>query len=286
MALLKNTKHQLEALALRGAFAFFRALPLDIASWLGGVLARIIGRFMRANKTASKNLAMVFPEKSEAERGKILTKMWDNLGRTSAELAHLNNPELINRIKIIGAENFPAQGKPCFFFSGHLANWELLACVAKANNRPVTAVYRAANNKLADEIISEIRAPLYFNTIPKSRLGTVKIVRAIKNNEAIAMLVDQKMNDGIAVPFFGREAMTAPAIAELAMRYDAPIIPARIIRTKGANFEAITYPALALEKTGNTEIDALNIMTNINQMLEAWIREYPEQWFWVHKRWG
>ena len=285
MLSLKNTKHQLEAIALRGAFAFFRALPLDIASWLGGVLARIIGRFMRANKIAIKNLAMVFSEKSELERNKILTKMWDNLGRTSAELAHLNNPELINRIKITGEDNFPDPSKPCFFFSGHLANWELLACVAKLHNLPLTAVYRSANNKLADAIISKIRAPLYFNTIPKSRLGTVKIVRAIKNNEAIAMLVDQKMNDGIAVPFFGREAMTAPAIAELAMRYNASIIPARIIRTNGANFEAIIYPALALEKTGNTEIDAYNIMFSINKILEDWVREYPQQWFWVHKRW-
>jgi Kdo2-lipid IVA lauroyltransferase/acyltransferase len=115
--------------------------------------------------------------------------------------------------------------------------------------------------------------------------GAVKIARAIKNNEAIAMLVDQKMNDGIPVPFFGLTAMTAPAIAELALRYDAPIIPARVIRIKGANFETIIYPPLVYTKTGDKGKDVYNIMLTINQMLESWIREHPEQWFWVHKRW-
>jgi KDO2-lipid IV(A) lauroyltransferase len=241
---------------------------------------------MRANKTAKKNLNMVFPEITKLERRKILKKMWNNLGRTAAELAHLQDVEIVNRIKIIGVENLPIQGKPAFMFSGHLANWELLACVAGAHNRPITAVYREANNKLVDKIIAQIRSTRCINLIPKGRQGAVKIVRAIKNNEAIAMLVDQKMNDGISVPFFGHKAMTAPAIAELALRYDALIIPARVIRGEGANFEAIVYPPLNYTKTGDMVRDVENVMLAINQMLECWIKEYPEQWFWVHQRWG
>jgi len=284
--LKRKTKHWLEAAAMRVVFALFRAMSLDMASAMGGFIARNIGQYMRANKTARKNLEAVFPDMSEEKRAEILGKMWDNLGRTSAELAHLHSPEIIKNISIIGAENLPARGKPAFMFSGHLANWELLACVAQASNRPVTGVYRAANNKLADEIITKIRSSRYFNMIPKGRQGAVKIARAIKNNEAIAMLVDQKMNDGICVPFFGQEAMTAPAIAELALRYDAPIIPARVIRTKNANFEAIIYPPLEYTKTGDSQIDVRGIMLAINKMLEGWICEHPEQWFWVHKRWG
>ena len=99
------------------------------------------------------------------------------------------------------------------------------------------------------------------------------------------MLVDQKMNDGIAVPFFGRDAMTAPALAQLAMRYDMPIIPARVVRRQGAHFDSVIYPPLAYEKTGDSARDTLAIMTAINAMLESWIRETPEQWFWVHRRW-
>ena len=90
---------------------------------------------------------------------------------------------------------------------------------------------------------------------------------------------------GFAVPFFGRPAMTAPAIAELALRYDMPIIPARVMRTHGCHFEATAYPPLVYEKTGDTARDTLAIMTQINALLESWIREYPAQWFWVHKRW-
>ena len=101
----------------------------------------------------------------------------------------------------------------------------------------------------------------------------------------MAMLIDQKMNDGIAVPFFGRDAMTAPAIAEFALRYDMPLIPVRAVRTKDCHFEVTIYPPLAYEKTGDDEKDILAIMTQINAQLESWIREYPEQWFWVHKRW-
>jgi len=285
MALLKNIQHKIEVEALSFIFAIFRILPLAVASSLGGFFARAIGKFMSANKTARKNLAEVFPEKSAAGREEIITKMWDNLGRTAAELAHLNNPKILQSIKVIGAENLPAHGKPAFMFSGHLANWELLACVAQKYGRITTAVYREANNKLVDKIITKIRAPRYINLIPKGRQGAVKIARAIKNNEAIAMLVDQKMNDGISVPFFWREAMTAPAIAELALRYNAPIIPARVVRTGGANFEVTIYPPIIYEKTDDTAKDVQTIMLTINQILEGWIRECPEQWFWVHKRW-
>lgn len=288
--MLKKVKHTIEAVVLYLLFTAFRQFSLDSASTIGGLMARSIGPYLSAHKTARENLSNVFPKLSRTEKNKLLDKMWDNLGRVAAELSHLpnaNSPNdfIVKRIKITGAENLPAQGKPAFLFSGHVGNWELLACVAQLHNRPITAVYREANNPLVDDMIAKIRATRCFNMIPKGRQGAVKIVRAIKNNEAIAMLVDQKMNDGISIPFFGKPAMTAPAIAELALRYDAPIIPARVIRTRGAHFESIIYPPLVYKKTGDKAKDVDNIMLAINQILEGWIREHPEQWFWVHKRW-
>lgn len=283
--MLEEIKHNIEAFALSILFKAFTLLPLDIASTFGGWLAWTVGPFLSAHKTARMNLSATFPNLTGREKNKILDEMWYNLGRNIAELAHLPKNNFINRIKVTGAENLPEAGKPGFLFSGHIGNWELLACVAQHCNRPITAIYREANNPLADKIIADIRAARCYNLIPKGRQGAVKIVRAIKNNEAIAMLVDQKMNDGIEVPFFSRPAMTAPAIAELALRYGAPIIPARVIRTQGAHFEVIIYPPLAYTKTGDTARDTLAIMTAINSMLESWIREYPAQWFWVHKRW-
>jgi KDO2-lipid IV(A) lauroyltransferase len=99
------------------------------------------------------------------------------------------------------------------------------------------------------------------------------------------VLVDQKMNDGIPVPFFGRPAMTAPAVAQLALRFDCAIIPARVERLKGARFRLTAFPPIEIAKTGNRQADTLAIMTRINAVVEGWIRERPDLWFWLHRRW-
>lgn len=283
--MLKKAKHYLEAAVVYLLFTALRQFSLDSASAIGSLMARSIGPYLSAHKTARANLKMVFPNLSRNEQNNLLDKMWDHLGRVAAELAYLQNDAILKRIKVTGAENLPAHGKPAFMFSGHIGNWELLSCLSQIGGRPITGVYREANNPIVDDMITRTRSPRYVNLIPKGTQGAVKLVRSIKNNEAIALLVDQKMNDGIPVPFFGRDAMTASAIAELALRYDTPIVPAYVLRTGGANFEGIIYPALDYQKTGNKEKDVYNIMLAINQTLEDWIRKNPEQWFWVHKRW-
>jgi len=282
---MQKLKHLIEAGALTFVFAVFRAMPLDMASAIGGFIGRAVGPFMSAHKTAAKNLSMVFPTLSEPEKRKLLRDMWDNLGRNAAELPHLPSKKLLRRIQVYGMENLPGGGKPVIFFSGHLGNWELLSVAASSQGLPLTLIYRQANNPYADKIISSIRATYAADMLPKGFKGAGKLVRTIKNGQSMAMLIDQKMNEGIAVPFFGRDAMTAPAIAEFALRFDMPIIPARIVRTKGCRFEGTMFPPLGYEKTGDDEKDVLTIMTKINVILESWIREYPAQWFWVHNRW-
>lgn len=281
----KKIRYQIEAGFLGVFFSFLGALPLDKSSALGGKIAQFVGPRLKAHKTAKKNIARFLPELSADEQQVLLKRMWDNLGRTSAELAHLNKDEIAKRITLEGAENLPAPNTPALFFSGHIGNWELLPLAAKQRGVLITLVYRRANNPFVDDFIADIRSTHAGNMFPKGPTGAVKMARAIKNNEAIAMLADQKMNDGISVPFFGVDAMTAPAIAMLALRYDLPIIPARVMRTGGAHFKAIAYPALDVHKTGDDEKDQLAIMKEINNTLEGWIRETPEQWFWVHQRW-
>jgi len=282
---MKTLKYKFEAAAVSLLFAAFRLMPLDAASWLGGFMARSIGPFLRANKIAKNNLAMIYPNMTFTEQHALLMGMWDNLGRVAAELPWLATDRLFERITVTGMEYLPPAGKPVLFFSGHIGNWELTYPVPYKAGIPTTLVYREANNPYVDTIISRIRAIHSTQMVPKGKRGSVKILRAIKDGHALAMLVDQKMNEGIAVPFFGRNAMTAPAIAELALRYDMPLIPARVFRTKGCHFEGRAYPPLVVAKTGDNAKDILAIMTQINAQLEAWIRECPEQWFWVHKRW-
>jgi Kdo2-lipid IVA lauroyltransferase/acyltransferase len=111
------------------------------------------------------------------------------------------------------------------------------------------------------------------------------MIAAMQERRSIAMLVDQKMNDGIAVPFFGRDAMTAPALARLALRYGCAVVPVRVDRLEGARSRITAEPPLDLPKTGNMEADTRAIMTRVNQVLESWIRERPDHWFWLHRRW-
>lgn len=277
-------RHILEAGLLKLLFAAFRILPLDTASRAGGFIARAVGPCFKAHRTAAKNLAMVFPEKTEKERRRILNGMWDNLGRVAGEFSHLPAEELIRRVEVSGIEHLPMD-RPAIFISGHFGNWELTYPVPHAHGIKTALVYRHLNNPYADAIIARLRATRSTAMLAKGPRGAVKLARAIKDGLSLAMLVDQKMNEGVAVPFFGNPAMTAPAVAQLALRYDMPIVPARIVRTGGCHFKGTAYPPLAFEKTGDDEKDVLAILTAINKTLEGWIRETPEQWFWVHKRW-
>lgn len=283
---MKQLRYIAEAIALSLLFAFFRMLPLTAASNAGGAIARTIGPFMFAHRTAKRNLRKAFPDMPREERQRILRDMWDNLGRVTAEMPHLPSAAITKTITCKGSEHMVAhKGKTIMFFSAHTGNWELLPYVAESYGIPIALAYRLANNPYVDRMVSAIRATRTTAMFAKGPQGGLKLLRAIKSGISPAMLVDQKMNTGIAVPFFGREAMTATAIAELALRYDLPIIPARVIRKEKAQFEVIIYPPLDYQKTGDQERDVLHIMTRINQTLESWIRECPEQWFWVHKRW-
>lgn len=281
---MTKPRHQLEYLLLALVFKGFRTLPLDIASWMGGWIARALGPFMGAHKIAQRNLQEVMPELNARQRRFILNEMWENLGRVAAELPHLPDARIHSRVQVEGWENVP-EGKQILFFSGHIGNWELLSALPFRRGRKMTLIYRHINNPLVDELVTSIRNTQCTQLVAKGARNMFKLVRAIKEKQSLALLIDQKMNDGISVPFFGRPAMTAPALAELALRFDLPIVPARCLRCKGAHFRIIISPQLEFEKTGDNEADTRNIMLKVNNIVEEWVRETPSQWFWVHRRW-
>lgn len=282
---MKSLQHKLEAAILLVIFTIFKYLPLDTASFLGGFIARTFGPLFSVQRIARKNLAHAFPEKTDAEREKIISDMWDNLGRVAGELPHLPGTDLLARATIHGGEHMPAPGSAALFFSGHLANWELLPSVPHGHGVRIMLIYRHVNNPYVDKKLAAMRARHVVDMIAKGPRGAFKLAKSLKRKDSICMLIDQKMNDGIAVPLFGRDAMTAPAIAQLSLRYNLPIIPARVVRKNGAHFDIHVYPPLTHTPTGDSEKDTLAIMTSINAILESWIRETPGQWFWVHNRW-
>lgn len=268
-----------------------RVLPINMASGLGGWLGRILGPHLSVSSRAVRNLTDAFPEKSKAEIAAIVRAMWDNLGRVAAEYPHLSEINVYDpggRVEVTGAEYVDLlrdDGDAGIFFSGHIANWEIVSLGATQRDLPLDRVYREANNRLVEWLYQHGRAAVEGALIPKGAAGARVLLRSLKDKRHLAMLVDQKMNDGIPVPFFGRDAMTAPALAELALRYDCPVVPARVVRLKGARFQLKIFPPLELIRTGDHKADVAANMAQVNALLEQWIRETPEQWLWLHNRW-
>jgi KDO2-lipid IV(A) lauroyltransferase len=283
---LKHLRYAFEGAVAWFFYWLFWLMGINLASAIGGRIARLFGPLLKVHRVAEENLRLAIPELSEAERKKILCEMWDNLGRVAAEASHipsLNGKKFTARVNLRGTENLEIAKNPthgAIIFSGHLANWELGPKSAFEYGIPLVLMYRMANNPWVEKLYRFTRRNSHAGLFAKGNEGAIATVRAIKSNRPVGMLVDQKMNEGIPVPFFGRDAMTAQGIAEFSLKYGTPLIPARVVRTKGAYFEVTIYPALTTKGK-----DTTTIMREVNALLEGWIREHPGQWMWVHKRW-
>ena len=269
----------------------FRVLGLRRGSDLGGWIARTFGPRIPVSRRGRRNMARAIPEMSEAEREKAIVAMWDNLGRTFAEYAHLDKFWALKpgaRIEIAGIEHAEAaiaKGKGGLFVSGHCGNWELMPrCIADKGLKG-TLVYRPPNNPWVDAWISKQRRIGLPTIAAKGADGARAIVRTLKDNAFLAMLVDQKMNEGISVPFFGRDAMTPTGAPQLSLRHGSPIVPAWCERLPGQRFRMTVYPELPMPNTGDRHKDMYELALGLNQFLEARIRENPANWLWLHSRW-
>jgi len=272
-------------------FGLIRILPPRFTSALGGWLARTIGPHLRITERAVRNLQQAFPEKTETDITVIIGDMWENLGRTAAEYANvsfINVYDPSGPVEVIGAEYIDLlrdDNKPGIFFSAHIGNWELAPLATAQRGLILDQIYRAANNRMVEWLFKHRQATISGELIAKGPQGARQLLKSLQNGRHLGMLVDQKMNDGIPVPFFGRDAMTAPALAELALRYDCPVVPARVERLGGMRFRLTIEPPLEFTPTGDRHTDVAAMMALVNQRLETWIRDTPAQWLWLHNRW-
>ncbi|HAC57204.1 MAG: lauroyl acyltransferase [Parvibaculum sp.] len=284
--------HLLEYAALKAALGFFGAMSLDRASDMGGRIARRIGPRLPFTETARENIALAMPELSGSEREKIVADMWENLGRTIAEYAHLPvfaRPEERHRIEVVHAEMLralAASGNGGIFVSGHFANWEILPLVMQLEGLEGGGVYRHANNPYVNDWMVTLRErATQVVQVPKGPQGARTLVKLLREDKFIAMLVDQKMNDGVEAKLFGLRAMTTPAPAGLAVRYNVPIVPACVERVKGASFRITVYNPITAKPGADPVEDTLRMTQELNDFLEARIRERPHEWLWLHSRW-
>ncbi|HXS06646.1 MAG TPA: lysophospholipid acyltransferase family protein [Rhizomicrobium sp.] len=289
LTFLQKLRYGAEAAIFLAFMGFFRAIGLDAASAVGGFIGRNIFSLTGATRRAHDNLAMAFPEKSEAERNAIIRVMWDNLGRTVAEYAHLDKFDFRGpdpRIAVKDGENLTAlRGQGVLILSGHFANWEVMPITGAELGLEGAIVYRPPNNPYVDRYIARARAMKGYAEQISKHHGVKRIFMLLRGGKAILLLADQKTNEGIAVPFLGRDAMTTPAPAALALKLKMPVVLAANTRLGGARFGVTVYPPLEFTPTGNEEADIYALTLAINRKLEEIVRTDPGQWLWIHRRW-
>ena len=296
-AALSNLAEEFLAAIVRGAFALVRALGPDRAANLGAAGARLLGPLTPAHRIARENIDAAFPEKSAEERAAILRESWENLGRTASEYVHLGSlwdwkPERpdAGRIELApgSVERFMRlrdDGKPAIFFAAHLANWELPAVAAQRNGLPSAALYRTPNNKAIARDVLRMRSGVMGDLIPAGPAAPIRMMEALDAGLHLGMLVDQRFGRGPKIRFLGRTATANPLLARLARRFDCPIHGARAIRLPGNRFRLELTEAVTLPRDARGSVDVQAATQQINDIVEGWIREYPGQWLWQHRRW-
>ncbi len=286
--------HRAEAVLVQAVLGLFGALPAAAASNLGGLVARSIGPLIPVSNVADQNLRDAMPELTRAGRRKIVREVWDNLGRTAAELTHIgelretaSGPgyQLTGWEHVAGALK---NGGPSIFFTGHIGNWEIAPPAAFGQGVDVGFMYRAASNPLVNGMIQRLREAKFRRKItmfPKGDAGARAAFAHMGRKRHLGILIDQKLDNGIAVPFFGRPAMTAPALASFALRFRCPVFPFHVVRTGPARLHIICDPPMTLPDSGDHDADVLALTGAANDILECWIREKPGAWLWLHHRW-
>lgn len=283
---------RIEALAWDVLYWYpMKALPLTWASKFGGALLKTLGPLISQHRTMVRNLRMAFPEKSEAEVQKIARGSWETLGQTVGEMPHLAKLKFFqpgSRVEAVGFElldEMRAAGKPAVMISGHFANWEVLATSVSLRMPDAQITYRSANNPHIDRRIAKARQAAGIGMLTPKGAGTRDLMRALSSGRSVALMNDQKFNQGIPVPLFGHDAMTAPGPTRLAMKYGAPLVPFSCVRVGPARYRLTVHEPFMPDADPDEDAAIYKTVLRINQFLEARIREHPEQWFWMHNRW-
>jgi KDO2-lipid IV(A) lauroyltransferase len=286
---LQDLNWRLQAAAFSGLFAMLRALGVERASGFGGGLLRALGPRTGTHKTVVRNLRIAFPDMDPAARERLALDQWEQTGRTFAELAVMDRltPES-GRIDIVGLERLHAvrdSGRPVVLVSGHLANFEVMAAVIMAAGVPCQVTYRAANNPYVDALIRRSRERYGIKLFAPKGDGTRELMQGMKRGDSIALLVDQKYNQGPEVEFFDQPVNASPGAARLALKFGTVMLPLSVVRLPGVRFRVTAHEPIEVADTGDKQADVLNGVQAVNRFVEDRVREQPVDWFWVHKRW-
>jgi KDO2-lipid IV(A) lauroyltransferase len=278
-----------------GLLRFVRRFDPIRSSELSARLMRRIGPLTKYHRIGRQNLAMAFPEKSGAERDALLMGVWENLGRTIGEYPHLDRLwdfdwEHPHDGRIISDDaavfdQLRDDGRPGVIFAAHLGNWELPALLTALYGFRGGVVYRAPNNARVAAEVKKIREGLMGQLIPTGIEGVIVARTILEDGGHVGMLVDQHSRTGTPVRFFGHECLANPLLARLARLYDCPIVGVRAVRLPDHRFRIAAAGPIDPPRDAKGRIDEQATMQVITSIIEGWVREHPDQWLWLHRRW-
>ncbi len=281
-------KYFLQFLTLIFLFSIFKIVGLKISSFLSGNLLRIIGPLFRSKKICLSNISVVFPNLDQSKKEKIFKEMWINYGKILAEYMFINsfrNSKLSNNIIVENQEELnkiKTTSEPVIFISGHFNNFELMAMHLEKSGIDLAAIYRPLNNIFLNPVMEMIRKKyICKNQIKKGIAGTKDLLKFFKKGTSIALMIDQRVSEGIKCDFFNKQAFTTTIPAQFAQKYNAKIVPIYIERLQNNNFKIKIYKSLRFSKKDTIE----NITLKLNKILEDMVIKNPEQWIWTHGRW-
>ena len=285
--------HRLEYALTRLVVGALRLLPWRAASWIGGQIARLAYWPLGIRRgVTTRQIAAAFPDRSPAEGADLAVRSFDSLGRTSIETAVLpgtSREEILARYERVEGweyvEQAVAGGKGLVITTGHIGNWELGGAYVGARGLAFDAVVRGMGNPLFEAYVNRTRREIGMEVI-HDRDAVRRTPRSLKENRAVVFVADHDAL-GLAstfVPFFGRPAKTPRGPAVFALRFDAPVVFIASVRQPSGRYALLIEP-VEVTRTGDREADVDAIVLRFTQMLEARVREYPDQYFWQHRRW-
>ena len=289
---MKSIKYFFEFFLVIIFFFIFKIIGLKNSSNLSCFIFKVIGPLLRNKNKIKSNIQTALPNIKKSKEKEIINKMWCNYGRVFAEYMHLkklrdNNFKYIKINNVNRLEELRKKNKPILFFSGHFANFELLAMIIEEKKFQVSAIYRPLNNFFLNPLMEYLRKKYLCNDqIPKSipgkgKEGTRILIDKIKSKKNIAIMIDQKVSQGIKCKLFAKDALTTNIPAQLALKHGYLLQPLKIKRYNQINFEIDVCDTLEV----NTNDNQYSITRKINQILEKMILDNPDQWIWTHDRW-
>ena len=285
---MNSIKYFIQFLIIISLFLIFKVIGLKLASYVSSKIISLIGPFFRSKKIIRSNLLKAIPNLSNDDLEIIIKKMWSNYGRILSEyifMKDFRNNSLKNNLKIEGQDildKIKNNNESVIFISGHFNNFELMAMHLEKSGINLAAIYRALNNKFLNFVMEKIRKKyICKNQIKKGISGTKQLLSFFKNDVSIALMIDQRVSQGIKSNFFGHEALTTTIPAQFIKKFNCKVVPIYIERIKNINFKLTVHNPIRYDNSDTIE----SITLNLNEVLEKMILKKPEQWIWSHNRW-